>query len=64
VRQLSLSGPELAEGLRDGHRLDAAAQHLVELAAAGRQPEDVAAVDRRLKAEQRPILNFDPRGKL
>jgi hypothetical protein len=37
-------GPELAEGLGDGHRLNAAPQHLVELGAARRQPENVPPV--------------------
>ena len=49
VRQLGLAGPELAEGLGDGHRIDAAAQHLVQLGAAGRQTEDVATVHRSLQ---------------
>jgi hypothetical protein len=49
VRQLRLSGPELSEGLRDGHRVDPAAQHLVQLLTSGRQTENVATIDRCLK---------------
>ena len=53
MRQLGLAGPELAEGLGDGHRIDAAAQHLVQLGAAGRQTEDVATVHRSLQVWKR-----------
>jgi hypothetical protein len=49
VRQLRLSGPELSEGLRDGHRVDPATQHLVQLLTSGRQTENVATIDRGLK---------------
>jgi hypothetical protein len=49
VRQLRLSSPELTEGLRDGHRVDPAAQHLVQLLTSGRQTENVATIDRGLK---------------
>ena len=41
VGELRLAGPELAEHLGDGHRLQAATQQLVKLQGAGGQPENV-----------------------
>ena len=49
VRELSLSGPELPEGLGNGHRVDPAAQHLVQLLTSGRQTENVPTIHRGLK---------------
>ena len=59
MRQLGLARSELSEGFGDGHRLDAAAQQLVQLAATGRQAEDVATINGRLK----PNRNIGNKGK-
>jgi len=50
-------GPELAEGLGDGHRLDAAAQHLVELGAARRQTENVPPVGGSLQRRKIGVIS-------
>jgi len=53
VRQLGLARSELSEGFGNGHRFDAPAQQLVQLATSSCQAEDVATIDGRLKINLR-----------
>ena len=57
VRQLRLAGAELAERLRDGHRLEAAAHQLVQLLAAGGYVEDAAAPVAELQRRHEPAVD-------